>query len=68
MKFFILINVNYSYDMDNCTHGALFQIDDTQKFYNAQIRVGNHVPFVYGDYYEEMIKLGEILGLKVLAC
>lgn len=58
----------FGYELDNCTFGALFQIGDTQKFYNAQIQAGNHVPFVYGDYYEEMLELGRILGLEVLAC
>ena len=58
----------FGYELDNCTHGVLFRVDDTQKFYNAQIQVGNHVPFVYGDYYEEMCELGRILGLEVLAC
>ena len=58
----------FGYDMDNCTHGALFQVADTQKFYNAQIYVGNHVPFVYGDYADELAELGRILGLEVLAC
>ena len=54
----------FGYDMDNCTHGALFQVADTQKFYNAQIYVGNHVPFVYVDYYEEMKELEQWKGQK----
>lgn len=58
----------FGYDMDNCTHGALFQVADSQKFYDAQIIVGNHVPFVYGDYAEELAQLGKILGLEVLDC
>ena len=62
------LKAGFGYDMDNCTHGALFQLEDTKKFYKAQIQVGNHVPFVYGDYYEEMIELGRVLGLEVLAC
>ena len=62
------ITAGFGYELDNCTHGVLFSVDDTQKFYNAQIQVGNHVPFVYGDFYEEMCELGRVLGLEVLAC
>lgn len=56
----------FGYDMDNCTHGALFQVNDTRTFYKGQIQVGNHIPFVYGDYYDEMAALGESLGLEVI--
>lgn len=58
----------FGYDMDNCTHGVLFQVDDSQAFFDAQIQMGIHTPFVYGDYYDELVQLGKILGLEVLAC
>jgi hypothetical protein len=28
--------------------------------------VGNHVPLVYGDYFDQVVKLGKVLGLEVI--
>lgn len=56
----------FGYSMDNCTLGSLIQVEDTQRFFKNQLEVGNHVPFVYGDYLEEMILLGNALGMEVL--
>jgi len=28
--------------------------------------VGNHIPLVYGDHFDRIIKLGHVLGLDVL--
>ncbi|MBR3244908.1 MAG: fucose isomerase [Parasporobacterium sp.] len=56
----------FGYEMDNCTHGALFQVADTQKFYDAQLQVGEHIPLVYGDCTEILKKYGEICGLEVI--
>lgn len=56
----------FGYAMDNCTLGSLIQVEDTKRFFTRQLEVGNHVPFVYGDYLEEMIALGQALGLEVL--
>ena len=58
----------FGLDMDNCTHGALFQVADSRKFFQNQIQVGNHVPFVYGDYEDEMIRLAESMGVEPLIC
>jgi hypothetical protein len=28
--------------------------------------VGNHNPLIYGDYFDQMVKLGKTLGFEVL--
>ena len=61
-----ILKGGFGYSMDNCTLGSLIQVENTKRFFKNQLYVGNHVPFVYGDYLEEMIALGEALGLEVL--
>ncbi|NLA43617.1 hypothetical protein GX865_05760 [Candidatus Saccharibacteria bacterium] len=56
------------YNDENCTEGVFFEVTDTKRFYEQQIQVGNHVPLVYGDVYDEIISLAELLHLKVLTC
>ena len=56
----------FGYDMDNCTLGSLIQVEDSKRFFKNQIQVGNHIPFVYGEYFDELVALGEALGLEVL--
>lgn len=56
----------FGYDMDNCTLGSLIQVEDTKRFFENQLQVGNHIPFVYGDYKDELVALGKALGLEVL--
>lgn len=58
----------FGYKMQNCTLGALIQVEDADKFFRMQIQVGNHVPFVYGDYVNELIALAQSLGLEALVC
>lgn len=58
----------FGYDMDNCTLGSLIQVEDTDTFFQYQIQVGNHVPFVYGDIKKELIALAKALGLQALVC
>jgi L-fucose isomerase-like protein len=54
------------YDDVNCSEGVIFQVKNTKDFFQKMSLVGNHVPLVYGDYFDQVVKLGEILGLKVL--
>ena len=56
------------YEDENCTEGVFFEVADSEKFYNAQIQVGNHVPLVYGDVYDNAVALAKLLGLEVLTC
>lgn len=56
------------YQDENCTEGVFFEVADSEKFYNAQIQVGNHVPLVYGDVYDNAVALAKLLGLEVLTC
>lgn len=56
----------FGYEMQNCTMGALIQVENSDRFFRNQLEVGNHVPFVYGDYLQDMIELGKSLNLEVL--
>ena len=39
---------------------------DGKDFFNKQLSIGNHVPIVYGDYFERICQLGNQLGLEVI--
>ena len=56
------------YKDENCTEGVFFKVADSKRFYDAQIQVGNHVPLVYGDVYDNAVALAKLLGLEVLTC
>lgn len=60
------IKESFGYGMNNCTFGVILQVADSSRFFEAQMEVGNHVPFVYGDFRAEMVALGKSMGLKVL--
>ncbi|MCC8081049.1 MAG: hypothetical protein LIO80_03375 [Lachnospiraceae bacterium] len=55
------------YDLDNCNGYVVYRVADQEKFYQAQLYFGNHLPFVYGDYTKELEMLGESLGLEVVS-
>ncbi len=68
-KFFVgkgTIVAGGDYDLDNCNGYVVYRVADQEKFYNAQLYFGNHLPFVYGDYTKELELLGECLGLAVV--
>jgi len=54
------------YTDQNCSHGVFFTVNDDRDFFDKQVRFGNHVPLVYGDYFDQMKDLGAILGLEVV--
>ncbi len=54
------------YHDENCSEGVFFTVKDDKDFYNKQVAFGNHVPLVYGDYFSQVKRLGEILGLEVV--
>ncbi len=53
-------------NMGGCTQGVLFTVKDSKDFFYKQCQVGNHVPMVFGDYLDEIVELGHLLGLNVL--
>lgn len=55
------------YDLDNCNGYVVYRVADQEKFYQAQLYFGNHLPFVYGDFTKELEMLGESLGLEVVS-
>lgn len=56
------------YQDENCTEGVFFKVADARKFYECSLEVGNHIPLVYGDVYDNTCKLANILGLEILTC
>ncbi|WP_102374207.1 hypothetical protein [Raoultibacter massiliensis] len=56
------------YKDENCTEGAFFKVADARRFYECSLQVGNHIPLVYGDVYDNACKLADILGLEILTC
>lgn len=56
------------YKDENCTEGVFFEVADARKFYECTMQVGNHVPLVYGDVYDNAVALAQLLGLEVLTC
>ena len=50
----------------NCTEGVFFQVEGSGDLFEKLSMVGHHVPLVYGDYFDQVVKLGKILGLEVL--
>ena len=43
-----------------------FRVKDGNDFFQKQLEVGNHVPLVYGDYFDQVVALGKQLGLEVI--
>ena len=52
--------------MSGCTQGVLFSVKDSKDFFKKQCNVGNHVPMVMADCFDDMVELGELLGLNVI--
>jgi len=52
------------YDSDNCNGYVLFRVASQKEFYKKQSYFGNHIPLVYGDYFEELIRLAESLDIE----
>ena len=54
------------YNDTNCSMGVFFQVKDSKDFYKKQAAIGNHMPLIYGDFEEQIIELGELLGLEIV--
>ena len=54
------------YDQTNCSMGVFFQVKDSKDFFKKQAAIGNHMPLIYGDFEEQVIELGELLGLEIV--
>ena len=50
----------------SCSEGVFFRVKDGNDFFQKQLEVGNHVPLVYGDYFDQVVALGRQLGLEVI--
>ena len=54
------------YEDYSCSEGVFFRVKDGNDFFQKQLEVGNHVPLVYGDYFDQVVALGKQLGLEVI--
>ena len=54
------------YTDQNCSEGVFFQVKDEKDFFQKQAAFGNHVPLVYGDYFDQVVELGKVMGLEVI--
>ncbi len=52
--------------MSGCTQGVLFNVKDSKDFFHKQCNVGNHVPMVMADCFDQIVELGNLLGLNVV--
>ena len=52
--------------MSGCTQGVLFSVNDRKDFFQKQCNVGNHVPMVMADCFDQLVELGHLLGLNVV--
>lgn len=50
----------------SCSEGVFFRVKDGNDFFQKQLEVGNHVPLVYGDCFDQVVALGKHLGLEVI--
>ncbi|MBN2041864.1 MAG: hypothetical protein JW864_17645 [Spirochaetes bacterium] len=50
----------------NCSEGVIFQVNDSKDFFEKISFFGNHHPLVYGDYMDQLVKLGKMLKLEVV--
>ena len=51
------------YEDVNCSEGVIFQVADANAFFEKMSLVGNHIPIVYGDHFDRIVKLGHVQGL-----
>lgn len=54
------------YNDINCSEGVFFQVEDSKDLFEKISLFGNHNPLVYGDYFDDVVKLGKVLGLEVI--
>ena len=54
------------YKAKNCSEGVFFQVADTHRFLQCAGQVGNHIPLVYGDWYDDAKELAAAFGLEVI--
>lgn len=60
------ILTSMGYTQTNCSMGVFFQVKDSKDFFQKQAAIGNHMPLIYGDFEEQVIQLGELLGLEIV--
>lgn len=53
-------------DKVGCDNGVYFKVKNVKDFFKKQTEFGHHYAWVYGDYTEELIDLGEVLGIEVV--
>lgn len=54
------------YDRYGCPEGIYFKVQDRDGLFHAQLEFGCHMPLVYGDYADELVELGSMMGVEVI--
>ena len=54
------------YDRYGCPEGIYFKVQDRDGLFHAQLEFGCHMPLVYGDYADQLVELGAMMGVEVL--
>lgn len=54
------------YELDNCNGLVYFRVADQKDFFTKQVKAGNHLALVYGDYTQELENLAKVLGIEAL--
>ncbi len=53
-------------DDNGCSLGAFIHVKDAKDFFYKQLSIGNHIPVVYGDYFDRICAFGRAAGLEVI--
>lgn len=53
-------------DDNGCSLGMFIRVKDAKDFFYKQLFIGNHVPIVYGDYFDRICAFGRDAGLEVI--
>jgi L-fucose isomerase-like protein len=53
-------------DKVGCDNGLYYKVKDVKDFFKKQTQFGHHFAWVYGDYIEELIDLGDVLDVEVV--
>lgn len=60
------IKGQFGFKNNNCTMAMVQQMEDAKNFFEQQLEFGSHMAVVYGDYTQDLLAVGKVLGLEVV--
>ena len=45
-----------------------FKVFDGKRFFEGSLLVGNRIPLVYGDMYDEVLSFAKLKGFEITEC